>query len=121
MMSLLERIGGRRRINAAVDLFYRKVRADERVSHFFDGVNMDHLRSLQSMFLTMLVGGRTVYAGRDIHKAHAQPRGQGLNDGHFDALLKHFEDSLQEVGIEPETVSEIIRRLEGTRDAVLGR
>ncbi len=121
MMSLFERIGGRAVITAAVDLFYRKVQADATVSHFFQNVNMNHLRSKQSMFLTMLVGGQKVFAGKDIRTAHAQPRGQGLTDAHFDVLLKHFEDSLKELGVDPETVSEVMKRLEGTRDAVLGR
>jgi hemoglobin len=121
MLGLFERIGGRSKINAAVELFYRRVQADERLSQFFGDVDMDQLRSRQSMFLTMLVGGRIVYTGKEIRAAHARPREDGLNDTHFDALLQHFEWSLQEVGIEVETVNEILRLLEGTRDAVLGR
>ncbi len=56
----------------------------------------------------------------DMGTAHARPRGKGMNDEHFDALLKHFENALQEVGIEHEAVAEVVGRLEGTRHAVLG-
>ena len=118
---LYERIGGRPKINAAVDLFYRKVRADEKLRDFFDDLDMDHLRSRQSMFLSMLVGGEIVYTGRDIRTAHARPRGKGLSDTHFDALLKHFQTSLEELGIAAEVVSEVMMLLEGTRDEVLDR
>src|SRR5207249_11840834 len=52
---------------------------------------LGHLLARQSMFISMLLGGRVVYiyTGKDITAAHAQPREQGLNDTHFDAFLKH--------------------------------
>jgi hypothetical protein len=36
------------------------------------------------MFISMLLGGRVVYTGEDIHAAHAYAREQGLNEEHFD-------------------------------------
>ena len=41
MASLYERLGGDAAVNAAVDIFYRKVLSDDRVNDFFDGVDMD--------------------------------------------------------------------------------
>jgi len=35
--SLYERIGGEDAVNAAVDVFYRKVLADDRINKFFEG------------------------------------------------------------------------------------
>ncbi len=80
MVSLYEKIGGKAKIVPAVDLFYRKVLADERLKQFFDPVNMDQLRSLQAMFLTMLVGAKMKYTGKDIRAAHTGLSGKGLND-----------------------------------------
>jgi len=116
-----ELIGGRLTIQAAVESFYRRVLADESVSHFFDTVDMDHLRARQSMFLTMLLGGQIVYTGRDIRTAHARPQEQGLDDSHFDTILKHFRKALEEVGVQANNVDKVMMRLEETRDAVLGR
>jgi hemoglobin len=121
LVILYEKIGGKSKIVAAVDLFYRKVLADRSLRQFFEHVDMDHLRSRQAMFLTMLVGARKKYTGKDLGTAHARPRGEGMNEEHFTALLNHFQKALEEVGIEREAVTEIIERLEGTRDAVLGR
>ena len=118
---LYEKIGGRSKINAAVELFYRKVMADERLYHFFDGVDLNHLHARQSMFLSMLMGGEVVYTGRQIRTAHAGPRKHGMDDTHFDALLAHFRTALEELGIDGEAVSEMMTRLEGTRKDVLGR
>jgi truncated hemoglobin YjbI len=119
--SLYETIGGRRTVSAAVESFYRRVLADITVRHFFSGVNMEHLRTRQSMFVSMLLGGQIVYTGREITTAHAGSREQGLNDTHFDTILLHFRASLEEVGVDPEKVEKIIVLLEGTRNAVLKR
>ena len=37
--SLFERLGGQNAVNAAVDIFYRKMLTDDRVSYFFDDVS----------------------------------------------------------------------------------
>jgi truncated hemoglobin YjbI len=117
--TLYETIGGRRKLNAAVELFYQKVLADESIRPFFEKVGMDHLRERQSMFVSMLLGGKVVYTGRDIHAAHEQPRKIGMNQSHFDIFLKYFRESLEEVGVLPERVDKIITLLEASRDAVL--
>ena len=88
--SLYETIGGRLRIQAAVELFYQKVFADESLRPFFEEVGMDHLRERQSMFVSMLLGGRIVYTGADIHTAHQHARGMGMNGTHFDSFLSIF-------------------------------
>jgi hemoglobin len=119
--TLYETIGGRLRIKAAVDLFYQKVFTDESVRHFFEGVDMQGLHARQSMFVSMLLGGKLVYTGKDIRAAHANSRMKGMTDAHFDTLLKHFRAALEEIQIQPEKVVKIMALLEGTRDAVLDR
>lgn len=93
---LYDLIGGKQTVWAATESFYRRVLADESVSHFFKSTDMAHLIARQSMFISMLLGGRVVYTGKDITAAHAQSREQGLNDTHFDALLKHFRAALKD-------------------------
>ncbi|STY18905.1 myoglobin-like protein [Legionella quateirensis] len=39
--SLFERLGGQDAVNAAVEVFYRKMLMDERVSYFFDDVDIE--------------------------------------------------------------------------------
>ncbi len=41
MTSLYERLGGEPAVNAAVDIFYRKVLADTRISRFFETADME--------------------------------------------------------------------------------
>jgi hemoglobin len=116
---LYELIGGRRTIWAATEAFYRRVLADDTLSPFFKGTDMPELVARQSMFVSMLLGGRVVYSGKDIAAAHAHARVQGLDNGHFDSFLKHFRDALNEVGVEADKVEEVVKLLETKRDAVL--
>ena len=119
--NLYEAVGGRRKVGAAVESFYRRVLGDPTVQHFFESVDMEQLRTRQSMFISMLIGGRVVYTGKDITSAHARSRGYGLNDSHFDTILAHFRASLEEVGVEAHKVEKILALLESTRNAVLNR
>lgn len=117
--TLYETIGGRAKINTAVELFYKKVLADESLRPFFEKVGMGHLRERQSMFVSMLLGGQVVYTGKDIHAAHEPPRKMGMNEAHFTIFLKYFRESLQEVGVLPERVDKVIDLLEASSDAIL--
>jgi hemoglobin len=112
-------IGGRQTVWAATEAFYRRVLADDTLRPLFKSTDMAQLRARQSMFISMLLGGRIVYTGRDIHAAHAQAREQGLNDGHFDKFLGHFREALNEVGVEADKVGKVTRLLETRRNAVL--
>jgi hemoglobin len=118
---LYETIGGRRTIRAATDSFYRRVLEDETLHDFFESTDMEHLRSRQSMFISMLLGGRIVYTGKEIAAAHAHARTRGLTDLHFDAFLKHFRAALDEVGVKPDKAEKVMKMLEAKRDTVLNR
>lgn len=116
---LYELIGGKRTVWAAIEAFYRRVLADPTLSPFFKNTDMPHLIARQSMFITMLLGGRIVYTGKDIAAAHRQARERGLSDGHFDSFLKHFREALDEVGVAADKVEEVLKLLEVKRSAVL--
>jgi len=117
---LYDLIGGRSTIEAATEIFYDRVLEDDNLRHFFDGVDMAHLRSGQAMFVSMLLGGR-VYTGKDIHDAHGRSRDLGLNDAHFELFLEHFRAALEEAGVKPENAEKVRKRLESKRGTVLDR
>jgi hemoglobin len=116
---LYELIGGKRTVWAATDGFYRRVLQDESLRQFFVTADMPHLRARQSMFISMLLGGRVVYTGKDIGAAHARARELGLTDIHFDKFLKHFRAALDEVGVKPENADKVMKLLESKRSIVL--
>jgi hemoglobin len=116
---LYELIGGSRTIGAATESFYRRVQADETLRHFFESADMRNLHARQSMFISMLLGGRVVYTGKEIKTAHAHARVLGLNNAHFDAFLKHFRAALDEVGVKAEPAEKVMKLLESKRGTVL--
>ena len=116
---LYDLIGGSQTIQAATESFYRRVLEDDSIRQFFKRTDMAHLRARQSMFISMLLGGRIVYTGKDIHAAHALAREKGLNETHFDTFLMHFREALKEVGVKPEKAERVIKLLESRRSTVL--
>ncbi len=93
--TLFEKIGGEAAVDAAVDIFYRKVLADDRINTFFEGVDMDKQAAKQKAFLTMAFGGPHNYTGMDMRKGHAHLVEKGLNDSHFDAVMDNLGATLQ--------------------------
>jgi len=116
---LYDLIGGKKTVWAATDAFYRRVLADESLRGFFNHTDLGRLRERQSMFLSMLLGGRIVYTGKDIAAAHAHLRAEGLTDMHFDNFLGHFREALKEVGVKAEKVDKVMILLESRRGTVL--
>ena len=119
--SLYDRIGGDAAVNAAVDVFYRKVLADDRINSFFEGVDMDKQAAKQKAFLTMAFGGPNNYTGEDMRKGHAHLVERGLNDSHFDAVMENLGATLQELGVPDDLIGEAAAIAESTRNDVLGR
>ena len=108
-------------MDAAVDLFYRKVLSDERVSEFFDDVDMERQAAKQKGFLTMVTGGPNNYTGRNMRDAHAKLVAQGLNDGHVDVIIELLGETLSELGVDAEQIKQVAALAESVRDDVLGR
>ncbi|GMU92528.1 MAG: hemin receptor [Candidatus Hydrogenedentota bacterium] len=121
MSSLYDQLGGAAAIDAAVDVFYRRVLSDDRIAHFFDGVDMEQQAAKQKAFLTFAFGGPNNYTGKDMRKAHAHLVDRGLNDSHVDAVLENLAASLQELGVAQPLIDQVIATAESTRNDVLGR
>lgn len=119
--SLYDRIGGEAAVNAAVDIFYRKVLADDRINSFFENVDMDTQAAKQKAFLTMAFGGPHNYTGDDMRKGHAHLVEKGLNDSHFDAVMENLGATLQELNVPGDLIAEAAAVAESTRADVLGK
>lgn len=119
--SLFDRIGGEAAVNAAVDIFYRKVLEDHRINRFFDNADMDKQSAKQKAFLTMAFGGPNNYSGTDMRTAHARFVTMGLNDDHFNAVMEDLTATLVELNVPAELIAEVAAIAETTRADVLGK
>ncbi len=119
--TLYEQLGGAPAVDAAVDVFYRKVLSDDRVSHFFDDVDMDRQIAKQKSFLTMVFGGPVAYTGKDMRAAHSHLVARGLNDSHVNAVIELLGESLREVGAPESLIAKVASVAESARADVLNR
>ena len=122
MSTLFERIGGESAVDAAVDRFYEIVSADDRIRHFFAGVDMKQQMAHMKLFLKFAFGGSSTYSGRAMRTAHARlVQDLGLSDIHFDAVLDDLAKALRGLGVAEDLIAEVIAVAETVRNDVLGR
>lgn len=116
--SLYSQIGGKAAIDAAVDLFYTKVLADERVNYFFEDVNMKRQHNKQKQFLSAALGSPVPYTGMDMRKGHAS---MDLTEEHFSAIAEHLQATLTELKVKPELIKKVLAVVATTKDDVLNK
>ena len=122
MSTLLEQIGGEEAVNAAVDIFYKKMMADDTVAPFFANTDMDGQSKKQKLFLTTVLNGTSKGAKAYMHRAHKHlVDEQGLTDVHFDAVAHHLQETLEELSVPADLLSQIMTTVADLRDAVLDR
>lgn len=118
MSTLFERLGGEAAVNAAVDKFYERVLADNRINSFFEGLDMVAQANKQKAFLTMVFGGPHNYTGKDMRAGHAH---LGLTDEHFNAVVENLGATLKDLGVSDVDIKEVAAIAETTRNDVLNR
>lgn len=116
--SLYEKIGGEPAVDVAVDVFYRKVLSDDRISGYFETVDMDAQRAKQKAFLTFAFGGPNQYSGADMRTAHAK---MNLTEGDFDAVMEHLTGTLRELKVAEELINQVEAIALSVKDHVLNR
>ena len=121
MSTLYEQLGGEAAVDAAVDNFYRKVLSDERISKFFESVDMNQQAAKLKAFMTMAFGGPNHDTGRDLRDGHAHLVKAGLNDAHFDAVAENLVNTLKELNVAENLIKQVGETVESTRNDVLGK
>ncbi len=117
--SLYQKLGGRAAIDAAVESFYVKVLADNRIKHFFDDINMTKQRRKQKEFLSAAFGSPVPWTGKDLRKAHENI--PGLNDTHFNAVAENLQKTLEELKVPKDLIDQVMAIAASTRNDVLNR
>ncbi|KAA6423985.1 MAG: globin [Trebouxia sp. A1-2] len=67
--------------------------------------------------MTYAFGGPEEYHGKDMWRAHEKlVRDQGLNDNHFNIIVKHLVGALQKFNVPEEDIQAAGKVVETTRD-----
>ena len=116
LSNLFDQLGGEDAVNAAVDIFYRKVLTDPVIMHFFDTVDMDRQIAKQKAFLTMAFGGLNNYTGKDMREAHKH---LNLTEEHFNAVAGNLKATLEDMNADEELITQVMQIAASTHDDVL--
>ncbi|CAL8465084.1 g4619 [Coccomyxa elongata] len=104
---LYDRLGGHASVEAAVDIFYKKLLGDDRIAHFSNGISMERLKAKQVKFLTYALGGEDEYVGKDPTISHRRLHNEkGLRVTHFYIVVGHLQDTLRELGVAEALIDE---------------
>jgi hemoglobin len=117
-VSIFDAIGGSPVVSSTVTVLYDRVTADPVLAPWFDGIDLRRLKAHQREFLTVALGGAEVFNGRTIAEAH---RGLDITGDAFDALIAHLREIVEDLGVEPDGVDEIISRVTALRSDVITR
>lgn len=116
MATVFDQIGGATAVNAAVDIFYRRVLSDPVINHFFDSIDMDRQIAKQKAFLTMAFGGPNAYTGKDMRAAHSHMK---IKEQHFQAVAGHLKGTLEELNVPAHLIDEVMKIAASTHDDVV--
>lgn len=114
--SIYDRLGGAPAIEAAVAQFYDRVLADKDLAAFFEGVDMDSLKSQQRAYFSQVLGGPQEYRGADMRNAH---RHLAIETRHFERVAAHLKDTLEQLGLEEEIVAEVLTAIGGLEKEIV--
>jgi hemoglobin len=111
-----QRVGGGPAVTAVVDTFYTKVLADPQLSGYFTDVDLPRLKRHQVLLVSQVLGGPAQYDGRDLAAAHA---GLGVTSDHFDRVVDHLVESMQEASVPDEVIGRVGDALVGSQGDIV--
>jgi hemoglobin len=109
-------LGGHAGIERIVAAIYVRVWADPELGPYFHRTDRDRQRNRLTQLLAAALGGPDAYTGAGLREAHA---GRGITHRHFSILAAHAADVLEEQGVEPEAIDEVLAFISSTRAEVV--
>src|ERR1700747_3664739 len=103
--SIYDRIGGHEAIEIVVEEFYVCVPADDQLSGFFAGTNMNRLKGKQVEFFAATLGGSEPYTGAPMKQVH---QGRGITMHHFSLVAGHLANALAAARVPSGTAVDIL-------------
>jgi two-component system, chemotaxis family, sensor kinase CheA len=115
---LIELVGGISAVDAAVEIFYRKIMKEPEIASFCDGAEMMILQGRQVEFFVALLGGpdnRT----EDDNPAHKPLAMLPLSEDQFEAVVGFLTASLAELEVSQEGIDGVVAAYRGEREKFL--
>jgi hemoglobin len=116
MASIYDRIGGGLAVAAAVDDLYARILGDRESLTTSPDTDMAREKAHLRAFVAVALGGAQLYAGRDMHAAHAR---LGVTAAAFDAVVAHLVAALGGLGVPAATIEAIAETLAPLRAQIV--
>lgn len=107
---------GNRIASGVAECLYDRINADNSLTPYFKGINMDELTEHMGDMLCMITGGPDLYKGRDVKTAHAPMK---IDDAAFMAVVNHLILAFDDAGIDTEDGQLIIDALAAQKDDIV--
>jgi hemoglobin len=117
---LYTNLGGERVLRKAAVKLYGKVYEDQLLKPFFVGVDKMGMTHKMNKLLSTIFHDSNSSEISSLGFVHKRLVLKGLNDSHFDRMVKHIKDTLIELKIEEHLIDEMLLLIEKTRPTVLG-
>lgn len=115
--SLYERLGAMSGIEQIVDDTIALHLENEKIAHYFDGVDLDNLAHHVAAFFAAGTGGPANYQGRDMTSTHAHMK---MSNDDFDTAVADVLAAVRKNGVDEASTAEVAAILESLRAAVMG-
>lgn len=114
--SLYQRLGQAEGIAAIVDKAVDRHAVNPLLAPRFSGRDLPRAKQMGALFFCMGAGGPQRYTGRDLRTAHA---GMNISEQELVAAIDDFVAAMQEQGIGPAEVNEVVGILYSLKAEVL--
>lgn len=111
--SIFEELGGFARVRLIVSDFYEKVLASDRLSRFFDGIDVPRLIDHQTKFIAAVMGGPASFSDDHIARAHGR---LGITGDDFDEMAALFRETLEDSGVAESQIVRLGAHMAGMRE-----
>jgi hemoglobin len=115
--TLFESLGGAEGVAEVVDEMYQRILADDELAHFFRDADMQRIKRMQTEFISAMIDGPVQYSGAELTEIH---RGRGIEERHFSKFCRHVADAIQQRGVAPELLDQVLARLALYSDRITG-
>lgn len=117
-LPLFNRIGGDATVEAAVNRFYDKFLLQRPIYRFFEGVDMAMQKEKLRKFFVLVLGGNSNVSIEKLKIVHQPLVKKGLNRAHIDLWLNLMQETLLELHIPEELVSEFMETCQPFKKAI---
>jgi hemoglobin len=109
--------GGEQTVAAIVHEFYHLLVEDERLHHYFQEVNLHHLRLSQiTLLVSFLFGGPNKYHGKNMRKIH---KGLKITSEEYELAVEHFKNAMKKYNTPIPQMAKVEALLRGVKPHII--